>query len=115
MPEEKRRMAFYELGKGKLFQLMQGEFEQAQIIAMERNVGVKVCLEIMVAPPDINDPRFGQVKFKVQSKLPAKESAIYTTELESGLVISDGDDLADVLQEKLRFPEISGERIAENG
>jgi hypothetical protein len=100
-----RRMAFYEIGRGMFAQQMQAEFEQAQIVATERNLPVKVTATILISPPDAKDPRFGLVGYKIKAAYPEIKSAVYTTELKDGSIIADADDVAGLIQTKLElFP-----------
>lgn len=96
-----RRMAFYEIGRGQFAQQMQNEFEQAQIVAQERNLPVKVMASIVIMPPDENDKRFGHIGYAIKSSYPVIKGAVYTTELKDGTIVADAENVAELLQVKL--------------
>ena len=100
----KRRMAFYEIGRGSFAQQMQAEFEQAQIVAAERNLPVKLSATILISPPDAKDPRFGLVGYKIKASYPDIKSAVYTTEIKDGAIVADADDVAGLIQMSLDLP-----------
>jgi hypothetical protein len=102
---DQKKLAFYEIGQGSLFRDFQAEFEQAQITAREQNDTVVVILKIAVLPPEISDGRFGHCKYSVDTKNPSKKSVVYTTELKDGIIVNDGEDMADILQTTLELPE----------
>ena len=99
-------MAFFEIGAGRLAQDMQSEFETAQRIAYERRKSVIVNLKVVVFPPDLQDDRFGEVQYVVKTSLPPKESRRLSTELKQGMIVKDGQDLAELLQEEIEFPDL---------
>jgi len=101
-----KRMAFYELAKGRFSQLVQEEFEQAQIIVAKTGAPVKITQTIMVYPPEGQDKNFGGIAYEIKTTLPARKSMKYTTELKDGFIVSDGTDITDVLQESLEFPDL---------
>lgn len=112
-----RRLAFYEIGKGAFAEKVQAEFEQAQICARETQSPVTVTVKIIVAPPDKNDVRYSRVGFTVKTALPDYKSIPYTAELRDGIIVSTGEDVADVLQTKLELPEVGlgSRKAAVNG
>jgi len=110
-----KRMAFFEIGKGRFAQWMQEEFERAQRIARESGVEIKITSVISIKPPAKEDENFGQVSFAVKVIRPSKKSMEYTTELRDGMIVSDGEDIGEILQESLDFPEISGRKEGTNG
>jgi hypothetical protein len=105
-----KKLAFYEIGKGSLFREMQSVFEQAQITARDENGTVVVSLKIHVMPPEITDGRFGHIAYQIGVANPPRKSVKYTTELRDGLIINDGEDMADVLQTSLELPMIVSEK-----
>lgn len=105
MPEKIKKLAFWELDSGRLGLKMQSEFEQAQITARDRGVPVKVNLQIVCMPPDVEDPRFGGIVYKISSKEPNKESKVITTELQDGIIINEGEDVGSILQTSLEFSD----------
>jgi hypothetical protein len=98
---DKRRLAFYEVGKGKLLSEFQALFEQAQIEAAERNAEVICVLKIHVQPPEATDKKFGRVSYETSIRVPARKSMEFTTELVGGVIVDDGDSQADLMQLKL--------------
>lgn len=108
-------MAFYEIGKGKFAKWMQEEFDRAQKIAHDTGDEVKIAVVITVRPSK-EDSRFGQVSFNVKASRPAKKSMDYATELDdNGVMISDGESIADVLQIELKLPEVGKKKEGTNG
>ncbi len=101
---DKRRLAFYEIGKGKLLSEAQALFEQAQIEAKERNAKVSVVLKITIKPPEATDARFGSVSFETKMRVPDRKSMDFTTELVEGIIVDDADSQLDLLQLKLDLP-----------
>jgi hypothetical protein len=101
----RRKMAFTEIGGGKLAAEVQCLFEQAQVDAMKRNAKVRVNLTIIVGPPETEDRNFGHVSFRTSTVVPPRESMQYTTELSEGVIVASGESEADLLQLKLDLPE----------
>jgi len=99
--KKERRLAFWELARGNFAQQFQSEFEQAQQIAMERNLPVKVTATILIAPPDPEDARFGRIGYKIKAAYPEIKSPIYTTELQNGSIMCDAPDVAALIQTNL--------------
>lgn len=104
---DKKKMAFYEIGKGRYASWMQEEFERAQDIVFKTGSTCKIVSTITIAPSDDNDSRFGAVGFDVKITLPPRKSMKYTTELQSGYIVSEGEDITEILQERLEFPDIT--------
>lgn len=107
MNEKTSKLAFWQVGRGRLASEVQSLFEQAQIEARERNATVTVALKINVHPPESSDSRFGKISYNTHMKVPEKKSMEFTTELIDGVIVTDGKDEADILQIKLalEFPE----------
>ena len=93
-----KKLAFFEVGKGKLYSEFQCLFEQAQIEAKERNAEVTCILKIKVGPPESSDNRYGKISFETDLKTPPRKSMEFTTELLDGVVVNDGNSIADILQ-----------------
>jgi len=93
-----KKLAFFEIGKGKLYSEFQSIFEQAQIEARERNAEIVCVLKIKVKPPESSDNRYGKISYETDMKTPAKKSMEFTTELIDGVVVNDGNSIADILQ-----------------
>lgn len=108
MVETKTKMAFYDIQEGNLAIQTQEAFEDAQKQAQQYGEPAKVKLEIIVHPPE-KTGKFGQVQFKVSKSFPAYKSIPITTQLNqsNGLIISDGDSIADIMQESLKFKDPS--------
>lgn len=85
---------------------VQQEFEHAQLVAFEMRKPVIISLKMAIYPPEVGDERFGMMKYSVKTVLPAKESKVLTTELDDGFIVKDGQDLADILQEEIEFPDL---------
>lgn len=104
--QQKRKMAFYEIQKGKLALDMQSAFEEAQKQAFIHQSPAKVTLSIAVFPPANRNENFGQVQYAVSKSLPSTKSMKLTTILSTdGLITDDGTSVTDVLQEELEFDE----------
>lgn len=111
---EKRKMAFYELQKGKLALEMQTAFEDAQKQTMIYSDVSKVTLELIVYPPENRQENYGRIQYKIKKSLPALKSKKMTTELSSlGLIVSDGTSVDDILQEELDFKEATIHNLKE--
>jgi len=94
MPPEKakRKLAFFEVDRGRLGECLQEDFEEAQKIAAERGVEVKINAQITVFPPDQKDPMYGSVQYKHSISQPAFLSRKYDTVLNNdGMIISDAE------------------------
>lgn len=107
MKDKLQKLAFWQVGRGKLASEVQSLFEQAQIEARERNAPVTVSLKINVLPPEASDSRFGKISYSTNLKVPEKKSMEFTTELLDGVIINVGKDESDLLQLKLalEFPQ----------
>jgi hypothetical protein len=102
--ETKRKMAFYEVHKGKLALDTQSAFEEAQQQAFIHNSPAKVILEINVYPPADRNNNFGGIQYAVRKSLPSTKSMKLTTQLTNeGIITQDGDSKIAVLQEELQF------------
>jgi hypothetical protein len=107
--KQKRKLAFYEVCSGQFFKIAQGDFEKAQRAAVELNGTATVTLKLFIEPPD-DDERFGHISFSSDVRLPAKKSAVYTTEIQDGFIVNDGTDMDSILQTTLEFPELAAPR-----
>lgn len=103
---EKTKMAFHEIGNGKLFLDMQRAFESAQTMAFESGQQTTVTMKITIDPPEGNK-RYGSLGYEVYQSFPKKKSMKFTTELQNGLILGTGSDITDVLQEELKFADQS--------
>lgn len=113
---EQKRMAFHEIGRGKFAKWMQEEFERAQKIVSETKSSVTLSSVIKVDPPEKEDDCFGKITFTVRVSRPTRKSANYMTEVDNGVIISDGVDVAEILQETLELPDIEvGPQSQSNG
>ncbi|MBK8946458.1 MAG: hypothetical protein IPM32_14475 [Ignavibacteriae bacterium] len=101
---EKRKMAFFEIGDGTLAADMQKAFERVQFSALNHGVETQVTLEINIFPS--KDERFGSISYKIKEKHPGIKSIKLTTQLDkNGFIISDSDTVIGVLQHELNFKE----------
>lgn len=100
---EKRKLAFWEIGYGRLGKELQDELEQAAITACERHAPVKITLTVTVGPPTMDN--IGKVAYKLKTTQPARESLDYEAEFDHGLIVATAPDNIGVLQERLKFPE----------
>lgn len=105
MNKKNRKMAFYEIHKGRLAIDVQKAFEEIQTAAFKMGQNSELTLKIKIEPPEDADDKFGKVAYNVSTKLPSKKSIKFTTELMDGLIVADGDSQIDVLQNELDFPE----------
>lgn len=96
--EKTKKLAFFEVGKGRLYSEFQSIFEQAQIEARERNAEIVCTLKIRVQPPEATDVRFGKIQYETDLRVPPRKSMQYTTELMDGVIVQDGDSMTDILQ-----------------
>lgn len=112
----KRKLAFYEIAGGNFAREMQEGFESAQRIAIERGGKVKLTAVIEIGPPDAVNPRFGSIGYQLKLATPPLKSPLFTTELKDGAIISDGENVADAIQESLEFgpPKTAPFRAAES-
>jgi hypothetical protein len=78
-------------------------------LAISTNQPISVIARITVKPPQPEDERFGQVAYTVACQRPARKSIDFTTELRNGIIVADGMNQDDLLQEELNlgFPDIT--------
>lgn len=101
----KRKMAFFEINKGRLAEEMQRAFENCQAVTHDIGLPTEVTLKINIIPAAKND-KFGQVSYSIAEKHPPKKSIKFTTELTGdGIIIADGKSAVEILQEELQFEE----------
>ena len=105
MNEKNRKMAFIELDGGQCGVKVQQAFEEAQKVSREKNDTTKVVLTIIVAPDA--DTKFGKVAYTVDRRFPTMiKSKVFTTQLnKDGLIVAEGKNIIDVLQNELEFPD----------
>ena len=106
MGKNEKKMAFYEIGRGKFAMWMQEEFERAQKIANESHSEVTISSIIKISPPESEEDCFGKIGFSIKVNRPQRKSIPYTTEIDNGVIVGDGIDIGDILQETLELPEI---------
>lgn len=100
-----RKMAFYELDKGRLALEMQREFEEISRICLEKGKKTEAVLTITCLPPEGKDLQFAKVTYKITKKVPAKESVKFFVEInKDGVVVADGNSPLETIQEELEFP-----------
>ncbi len=100
-----RKMAFYEVGKGRLAQDAQIEFERMIRDSLEKMVGATLTIKIKVEPPNPREPDFGEISYSVGVSMGAVSSQRFTSLLKEGNIVADGDDPADALQLDLELPK----------
>lgn len=100
-----RKMAFYEVHRGRLAIETQKAFEEIQRSAFRSGQASELTLKIKIDPPEDRDDKFGKVSYNITLKHPTQKSIKLTTELRDGLIIADGDSEINVLQNELNFPE----------
>jgi len=106
MPEDIRKMAFWEIAKGSFAREFQGDFEKAQEIANRRGLPVTVSASINIFPERKEMPGYGSVEFQTNIKQPPKKSMRHVTQLKDGKMIKDGLSLDEVNQLDLDLPGI---------
>jgi hypothetical protein len=102
--QDYRKMAFWEVGKGRLAQDAQIEFERMVRDCLEKMVGGVMTIKLKVAPPNPREPDFGEISYSVGVTLGAVASQNFTTLLKDGNIVADGSDAADALQIDLELP-----------
>lgn len=112
MSNAERKLAFYEIAGGSFADEMQNEFEAAQKIAVDRQGKVRITAQIDIVPPSEDNPRFGEISYQVQVKTPPRKSPAYVTEHRDGIIVSDGEDIAEAIQQSLKFPELGARKVA---
>lgn len=91
--KEKRKMAFYEIGRGQLGRDIQAQFEKAQSIAVEREVDVKVKLEITIHKPSEDEEEWiRSVSYIHELKQPPMKSPKHGTVHENNLIVRDAQE-----------------------
>jgi len=106
MPNEVRKMAFWEIAKGTFAKEFQGDFEKAQEIATRRGCIVNIMATVTIYPEHKDTPGYGAVEFQTAVKEPPKKSMRHVTELKNGKMIKDGLTLDDIHQLDLNLPEV---------
>lgn len=106
MPNEIRKMAFWEIAKGTFAKELQGDFEKAQEIANRRGAVVSVTGTITIYPEHKQTPGYGGVEFQTSIKQPPKKSMRHVTKLKGFHMIKDGFDADEINQLDLNLPEV---------
>lgn len=111
-PKNKRKMAFYEIGKcpnadgGTYYPVVdevQRAFESIQKKAEASGVSVSLSLKITSFPRKSSE-RYGELSFEVKETNPTNKSVKYVTELSpEGYVTATGDCAIDLDQLDLQF------------
>lgn len=100
-----RKMAFYEVGKGRLAMDAQTEFERMIKECQEKNVGATLTIKIKVDPPNPREPDFGQLNYSVGVAMGALNSQKFTTLIKEGNIVADGDDPTETVKLDLELPK----------
>ena len=116
--QEQRKLAFFEVDRGRLGVVIQEDFEKAQAIARERGVEVKIKVEMIVFPPDQKDPTYGSVSYNHQIIEPKHLSRRLEMCLNiDGIIVSDAAEPPEQLNldlslktgpKALEFPKAAG-------
>lgn len=100
-----RKMAFYEVGKGRLAMDAQSEFERMIRECQEKSVGGTMTIKIKVSPPNPREPDFGEISYSVGVSMGSLNSQSFTTLIKEGAIVADGNDPADTVQLDLDLPQ----------
>jgi len=104
-----RKLAFYELGGGRLAQDVQEAFEEASRFATQNSLSSEITLRIKLSAPSPQEPDFAEAYWEVGVKKEPRRSMRVTTQQVRGIIIADGKDSASCVQLNLDLPELSRE------
>lgn len=86
-----KKLMFYELAEGHLAEQVQKDFEDAQALAHDRGIPIKVDIQIVVHPESRAHRGTGKIKFRSSLKAPPRESIEFITEVsKEGQIIDSG-------------------------
>lgn len=106
---DKQKILFFEIGEGNFAREAQEEFEKALVLASRHHIKVPLKIQITILPPKIMpgvQTRLGELEYQITPVVVKTKSARYQTRLNGdGLIVGEGKDILEVLQEELRFPE----------
>ncbi len=101
--EKLKKLAFYEIDRGRMAIRFQKSFEEIQKKVAERGEKAELCLKIIIHPSADNE--FGSLSYDITQKTPKQTSIKLTTSLnKDGLIVSDGKEIINTLELEL-FPE----------
>lgn len=111
-----RKMAFYEIGRGQFGRDIQEQFEKAQILAAQREVDIRVKIEIIVHKPDPQEEEFiRNVSYTHNLVQPARRSIKFNVVHKDNILIRNASE--DPEQLDMLDLEIHGKvvRFQQNG
>jgi len=86
-----KKLMYHEIAEGHFSEQVQKDFDDAQAVAHDRGVPVKVAIEITVFPESRAHRGTGKVKFKSTLKAPIRESIEFITEVnKEGQIVDSG-------------------------
>jgi len=97
---EERKFCVVEVAEGDFIREFQQEFEEAQRIADVRGLPVCVTAKVMIEPPKKGE-RWGEVQYELDLRQPKKTSRAHPAEWKDGRIVSTGDTISEIMQEKL--------------
>jgi len=103
-----KTMQFFELGKGRFAQQVQEAFVKAHKVAFETGEKVPVVVKLNIDPPDPQSPDYGNISWEVDIRIPSRKSIKHITRLSGGLPVSDGTDIAALLQVEMDLGTVNG-------
>lgn len=115
MPNEIRKMAFWEIAKGTFAKEFQSDFEKAQEIANRRGTVVSITGTITIYPEKKDTPGYGGVEFQTSIKQPPKKSMRHVTKLKGFHMIKDGFGIDEINQLDLNLPEVKRKPFVPEG
>jgi hypothetical protein len=101
-----RKLAFYELGGGRLAQDAQDAFEEASRFATQNSLGAEVSIKIKLSAPNPQEPDFAEAYWEIGVKKDPRRSMRVTTQQIKGIIVAEGKDSTDCLQLNLDLPEL---------
>jgi hypothetical protein len=86
-----KELMFYELAEGHFAEQVQSDFVEAQALAHNRGIPIKMNVEITIHPESRSKRGTGLIKFKSSIKAPAKESIEFMVEInKEGQIVDSG-------------------------
>ena len=107
MSEKKRNLLFFEICGGDMSREAQNVFEKMQKIVERNQKKLSMTIKITVSPAKRQNgmPKMmGEIEYQITPPTLKIQSDPYITEVnKQGIIINDGKDIADALQEELRL------------
>ncbi|MEO7778487.1 MAG: hypothetical protein ABIY63_13225 [Fibrobacteria bacterium] len=86
-----KELMFYEIAEGHFAEQVQKDFVDAQAVAHDRGVPIKIDIQITVFPESRAHRGTGKVKFRSNLKAPVRESIEFITEVsQEGQIVDSG-------------------------